>query len=174
MDVRTWLGGVDLGDGEATLPEKLGIPDFLRPKIKEVEKPRTRRKLQRSRSDDSLLEIAAIEKPKGRKTKRKHDEQSSSETQSLMSQKSFESQSQTSESLDDYTKRPRRRTRSDRYDPKPREQRRRKHEGHRKKDRKGEKRKLKHATDKRLSDMVTSYRAKNVPRPRLTVGRSVV
>ncbi|KAF2118552.1 hypothetical protein BDV96DRAFT_643794 [Lophiotrema nucula] len=179
MDIRKWLNETVLPEQPPTLPEHLGLAPFLR--VKEVEQQERRPPRKRNTSDSSLLEA----RPRRRKThvheelqvdhaapiERESDIVDDSASGSCCSNAS--SRCTSSQLSQPHARKPRRKTRPERYEPAPAKgvKERGTHVHHR---RKGESIKTKRKSRRKKADkpgigLVQSFHAKNVHGDRLTL-----
>jgi len=169
MDIRKWLDHTISPLQHPSLPDQLGLPPFLRPRgdVDELyESGRRRRK--RSTSDSSILKI-------GRRRRRDPPAECESERDHAGSCSDTPTPSHhssaSSPSSRRYARRPRRKTRLERYEPKQEYAKERgKHpSGGEKSAPRKSRRKSRHQKETRGGGLVQSFRAKNVPQDRLTV-----
>ncbi|KAF2739198.1 hypothetical protein EJ04DRAFT_559992 [Polyplosphaeria fusca] len=165
MDIREWLDHTELPERAPSLPEQLGLPAFFQPKkVEPAPKDRLRRR-RRSVTDSSLLE-AHPHRRKALPIERQPDiDDSASDSHGGASPSGSSSSSQR------YARRPRRKTRPERYEPvmdvKERGTQLYRH-------RKNESNKVKRKARRRKGDKpghggIQSFQAKNVPKDRLTL-----
>ena len=171
MDIRKWLDETVSPPRPPSLPEQLSLPPFLRPKERVEEPlPRGTRRRKRGTSDSSILETHQRRR-KGPPV----EYESEGDQTSACSDTSTSSRhsSGSSSSSRRYARRPRRKTRLERYDPKPEDakERGKQPSGKKRRDSKKSRRKSRRKTEARGAGRVQNFQPKNVPRDRLTVCR---
>lgn len=169
MDIHKWLDETILPRQAHALPEQLGLAPFLQPK-KGIEEGHGRKKRQtkRSTSDSSILDS----RPKRRKDP-PIEYESEAEQASACSVASIPSRhsSPSNSSSRRYARRPRRKTRLERYDPKPEDAkgRRRQLSGREKRGSRISRRKSRLRPEQLGTSRVQGFHVKNVPQDRLTL-----
>lgn len=175
MDIRKWLDETELPAQELapSLPDQLGLAPCLRPK-EGAERPRKKRKHLRSTSDSSLLDSHPQRRSPSPRLKRKASATSLLEDGSRSDGSSGSSRStRRSTSSEPYARRPRRKTRPERYEPMLKEDKghaSRKDQRKRDKTRSSRRRSKHRSWDRPDTGPGRSFHAKNVPTNRLTVG----
>ncbi|KAF2650192.1 hypothetical protein K491DRAFT_721002 [Lophiostoma macrostomum CBS 122681] len=173
MDIRKWIDETVLPEQipSPNLAEQLGIARFLHPK--QPERPsRGAAKRKRSTSDSSLLDTRTTRKEVPPATRAALVDDYAEDSGCSNASSPADPSSESSASSQSYARRPRRKTRPERYEPAlkdakergTRANRRVKNES--KKNRRKSKRKK---TDHPGVGLVQSFRAKNIPRDRLTL-----
>lgn len=172
MDIDQWLQNTSAPEGEG-LAARLGIPSFLQRANPEPVSPRHKRKRRRPSRDSSLLEDPVS---------RQDDAQTNSQA-ALQETSSCGGQSETSEnsafvsvsatpSTEPYRRRSRRKTRVDRYDPKPENSRKRRPGKSKTRKETKTRKQARRNKEKHGIGHVHTFHAKNVARDRLTVRQS--
>jgi hypothetical protein len=169
MDIRKWLNETVLPKQPPSPPDQRSLPPLL--ETGETEHAhRGKRRRKRSTSDSSLLDI----RPRRKKTPPTDD---AADVEGSACSEAFHPASQSSGSSklsQKYARRPRHKTRPERYEPAAKEVKERGTHTHRR--RKGESKKAKRKAKSRKAEkpgtsIVQSFHAKNVPSDRLTVRR---
>ncbi|KAF2869443.1 hypothetical protein BDV95DRAFT_100711 [Massariosphaeria phaeospora] len=170
MDIRRWLDETVLPQQPPSPPEQRSLaPIPRREEPKQAPKQKSRRK--RSTSDSSLLD-AHPRRRKASPVEHKSDiEESADEDACSDASKSSSRSSGSSTSSQPYARRPRRKTRPERYEPTSKDIKER--GTHLPRRGKGESKKTKRKSRRKKAEkpgagMVQSFHAKNVPRDRLT------
>ncbi|OCK77692.1 hypothetical protein K432DRAFT_358126 [Lepidopterella palustris CBS 459.81] len=177
MDICKWLENTVFPDKPPSLPEQLGLPQFLHPK-EDIAGPsssinKQRRKRKDTTSDSSFIEartqgLQAFPLKNEIKTNdRAHGEASADE-----SDHSDPSSSVSHASNHHYARRPRHKMRPERYDPQfeeVQERGKRKHKKQKDESRKTKRTSRRKKTDKPGTGLVQSFHASNVPKDRLTL-----
>jgi hypothetical protein len=171
MDIDRWVQGVIAAE-MPDLAGQLKVPDIFQPKHSAADPLAKSWKRKRSAGDTSFLELAAPP-PQAAKYGRGNGLDNRTSSNSVLSSSSGRglAESQIESSSDRYKRKPRRKTRPDRYDLKENAKKRRSNRSTAKKkpkkhdqERKGKRRRK---SDVALSD---KFLAKNVSKDRLTVG----
>jgi hypothetical protein len=168
MDIRRWLEDTELPEQPPSPPEPLRLQAFSQPnKVETAPEDRPRRR-KRSVTDSSLLDSC----PRHKRALAA-EEQSASDRCGASDRDADASSSGSSPSSQLYARKPRRKTRPERYEP-AKDVKERGTQVYR--HRKGESKKARRKTRRRKGDrpdhgVVQSFQAKNVPRDRLTVRR---
>jgi hypothetical protein len=173
MDIRRWLDETVLPEQPPSpnLPEQLGLARFLHPKQPE-RASRGERRRKRSTSDSSLLDTRTTCKEVPLATGAADVEEDAEDSGCSNASSPADPSLESSASSQCYVRRPRRKTRPERYEPALKDARERgmqvyrRGKGESTKKRRQSKRKK---TDKPGVGLVQSFHAKNVPKDRLTV-----
>ncbi len=171
MDIRQWLEATNDPQDGPSLAEQLQLPSFLH-RRPEAAEPTYKRRSQRKRSssDSSFVEANDVRRDSPKRV-RKH---SRTDLQTESSSGSSSLESGKSDSSDKYRRKPRRKTRPDRYEPKKdkkRQHERRKSEKDGKEPKHHKRRTGRRTKDKPTVWMATAINAKNGSKERLTVIR---
>jgi hypothetical protein len=177
MDIDKWLEGTVVAAERTTLPDQLGFPALLHPTYKPAVERSARRygKRMRHSADSSILEpLEPVAAPSRRKLVLAHgSEHMPPSRQDHGRAPSSAHRAESDANSVHYQRKPRRKTRPERYEAKTAEEPaedRGKHERKRGKKDKDAKHARKRQEDKSgLADIVQTFHAKNVPRERLTV-----
>ncbi|KAF2498777.1 hypothetical protein BU16DRAFT_305091 [Lophium mytilinum] len=182
MDVRKWLDEVVHPEKAASLPDQLGLPQFLHPK-RDRQDPSDQagapaparkhgRKDRSAASDSSILQAR---QHRTRKDASEHDAPviaGANRASSPAEHRSDHSSSVSVASDHRYERKPRHKTRPDLYEPKQdasNERGSRKHRRGKDESRKEKRKSRRKKTDNPGAGLVQSFHANNVPRDRLTV-----
>ncbi|KAF2806073.1 uncharacterized protein BDZ99DRAFT_103572 [Mytilinidion resinicola] len=182
MDVRKWLQEVVLPEKPPSLPDRLGLPQFLHPK-RDRQNPsdqagasasahKHRQKDKPVASDSSILQARQHHK---RKDASEHEEPviaGANRASSPAEHRSDRSSSVSHASDHRYQRKPRHKTRPDLYEPKQdasNERGSRRHRRGQDESRKGKRKSRRKKTDNPGAGLVHSFHANNVPRDRLTL-----
>ncbi|KAF2204474.1 hypothetical protein GQ43DRAFT_161168 [Delitschia confertaspora ATCC 74209] len=171
MDIHKWLEETQLPKQAPSLPDKVELPTFLHPKQNAEERPvGNRRRRKNSTSDSSILDT----RPKRREPSPIQYERGEDDVSvgSLASSRPSHS-SGSGPPSHRYARRPRRKTRLERYEPKRKTDKElgRHIHGKEKEEIRKSKCKSRHKSEKKGTGNFQSFHAKNVPKDRLTLRR---
>ncbi|KAF2468098.1 uncharacterized protein BDR25DRAFT_344409 [Lindgomyces ingoldianus] len=168
MDIRTWLADIELPERPPTLSEQLGLPPFLHPK---GESPKEVRRRKRSTSDSSLLDTRPGRQIPPSIRHGADIDDSAEDSACSHATSALGDSAGNSKSSHPYARRPRRKTRLERYEPTSKDVKGRGKQVYQ--TRSGESRKTRRKSRRKKADqgvgLVQSFHAKNVPRDRLTL-----
>jgi len=172
MDISKWLEGT-AGSDHLNPTLQVQLPALLRAEneVEYMGSDRHKRR-RRARTDSSLIAPNDITVPTAPVTHRRKSESYADETAPDVQTSSSESKSESNgtEPSQRYERRPRRKTRPDRYEPKPDKDKKRKKLSHKEKETSQRHRKSRRKRrDKLRADPGQSFHADNVPQERLTV-----
>ncbi|KAI9692953.1 MAG: hypothetical protein M1822_004948 [Bathelium mastoideum] len=171
MDIDQWLQNTSAPE-EKSLAARLGIPSFLQRANPEPASPRHKRKRHRPSRDSSLLEeVVPQQADAPTRQQEAVADPIDSDSHSEISNRSAGTSVSAATSAALYRRRPRRKTKADRYDPKSAKPRKRREKtSDDRKEAKGGK-KVRRSREKHGVGLVHTYHTKNVAADRVTVSR---
>lgn len=174
MDIQKWLE--DAMEAEAPIDPALALcPEFFQRRETPAPVFKQKHVPKRRKSDSSLLEMQPhAHRAPPKKAKRPTESSPNPSTHSDSSRPSRSNFAESESSSHRYARKPRRKTRLERYEPKPDKERGKHVHRSRKDESKRTRRKSKRRKDEILgADVAQNFQAKNVSRDRLTVRSAV-
>ena len=169
MDIDQWLLNTSAPEGEG-LAARLGIPSFLQRANPEPIRPTHKRKRSQPPRESSLLEeTVSLQRDASEAHQGALQEALESGSPSRASSRAVSTSVSAVTSTGLYKRKPRKKTRVDRYDPKPRKSKRRRQTKREDREETRNRKKSRRSKEKHGSGVIQAFRAKNVASDRLTV-----